>query len=468
MKYDWIIIGGGLSGLAAGIRLAHFGAKVCIVEKHDKLGGLNSYYFRNGTEINTGLHAMTNFTVRNGPKSLPLSKLLRQLRISYDELELREQNYSQINFSETTLKFTNDFSFFESEILRLFPREIEGFRKLNSFISSFNEFDPNAKTVSAKPFVRQHIKDPLLADMIFCPLMFYGSSNANYMELSQFVIMFKSIFHQGFCKPAKGIRGIIDILEKRFTESGGELRLKCEVRGLMTKDEKVEKIELSDGEILESENILSSAGLLETMNLCDVKPANYANLKPGKICFLETMALFDKYPAEALNHNAAIIFFNNSKNFNYQEPAGIFDRNSGVICCPNNFKYKDSDNRGAPMLRLTMLTNHDIWFSAEKNDYVSLKNKALEEFPEIISHNTGSNPNILKIKLADVFTPKTIHRYTGHLNGAIYGTPDKVSNGMTHLKNLFICGTDQGLLGITGSMLSGISVANMRMMKSSV
>ena len=33
-NYDVIIIGAGLSGLAAGIRLAHFDKKVCIVEKH--------------------------------------------------------------------------------------------------------------------------------------------------------------------------------------------------------------------------------------------------------------------------------------------------------------------------------------------------------------------------------------------------------------------------------------------------
>ena len=46
MGYDAIIIGSGLSGLAAGIRLAMFNKKVCIVEKHTVLGGLNSYYVR--------------------------------------------------------------------------------------------------------------------------------------------------------------------------------------------------------------------------------------------------------------------------------------------------------------------------------------------------------------------------------------------------------------------------------------
>ncbi len=43
-KYDAIVIGAGLSGLAAGIRIAMFGKKVCLLEKHSIPGGLNSFY----------------------------------------------------------------------------------------------------------------------------------------------------------------------------------------------------------------------------------------------------------------------------------------------------------------------------------------------------------------------------------------------------------------------------------------
>jgi hypothetical protein len=58
------------------------------------------------------------------------------------------------------------------------------------------------------------------------------------------------------------------------------------------------------------------------------------------------------------------------------------------------------------------------------------------------------------------FTPTTIVRYTGHDNGAVYGAPEKQLSGRTHLENLFVCGTDQGLVGITGSITSGIAMAN--------
>ncbi|MGE5195542.1 MAG: NAD(P)-binding protein, partial [Deltaproteobacteria bacterium] len=39
MRYDTLIIGAGLSGLAAGIRLAYFEKRVCIVERHTTIGG---------------------------------------------------------------------------------------------------------------------------------------------------------------------------------------------------------------------------------------------------------------------------------------------------------------------------------------------------------------------------------------------------------------------------------------------
>ena len=60
----------------------------------------------------------------------------------------------------------------------------------------------------------------------------------------------------------------------------------------------------------------------------------------------------------------------------------------------------------------------------------------------------------------DMFTPRTIQRYTWHDNGAVYGAPEKRLDGRTKFANLFICGTDQGYVGIVGSLLSGILVAN--------
>src|SRR5690606_42109877 len=102
--YDTIIIGAGMSGLAAGIRLAHFDQRVCILERHYTIGGLNSFYRMGGRDFDVGLHAMTNFA-RNGTRRGPLAKLIRQLRFNFEDFSLAEQFGSTITSPGWRLEF---------------------------------------------------------------------------------------------------------------------------------------------------------------------------------------------------------------------------------------------------------------------------------------------------------------------------------------------------------------------------
>src|SRR5476649_821626 len=147
-----------MSGLAAGIRLAHFGKRVCIFERHNTVGGLNSFYSLAGRRYDVGLHAMTNF-VRAGVKGTPLGKLLRQLRIDRDELALCEQRQSRIAFGprgETSLRFTNEFAVLETEVAEKFPAQIDGFRRLVALVRAHDDVSLDAKPESARVVVRQH------------------------------------------------------------------------------------------------------------------------------------------------------------------------------------------------------------------------------------------------------------------------------------------------------------------------
>ncbi len=118
--YDVVIIGAGMSGLAAGIRLAMFDKSVCILERHYAVGGLNSYYRLEGRNFDVGLHALTNFAPKS-QKTGPLPRLLRQLRIPWDSLDLAEQVGSTIVFSDAKLRFNNDPRCLAAEIERAVP-----------------------------------------------------------------------------------------------------------------------------------------------------------------------------------------------------------------------------------------------------------------------------------------------------------------------------------------------------------
>ena len=148
MAYDVLIIGAGLSGLAAGIRLAHFDKKVCILEKHIEIGGLNSFYKRKNRVFDVGLHAMTNYTPK-GVRSSPLGTLLKQLRFRHDDFRLCEQQMSEIHFPEKSLRFTNDFEFFRQEVAERFPLRIDGFQKLVGFINAYDELSLESRQGSS-------------------------------------------------------------------------------------------------------------------------------------------------------------------------------------------------------------------------------------------------------------------------------------------------------------------------------
>lgn len=476
MKYECIIIGAGLSGLAAGIRLAHFGKKVCICEQHSKTGGLNSWYTKTGVEIDSGLHAMTNFAAPDDPNSLPMKKLLRQLRIPYEALELREQNSSAIAFPGKTLNFSNDFEMLRSEVAKNFLSEIDRFDKLDQLIREYDGLDVNSPYVSARQILQEKIKDPMLIEMLCCPLMYYGSAVEGDIDFAQFTIMYKSIFHEGFCRPASGIKKLLNILEQRFVDCGGEivnakknqvipevaLALNCEISKIKLQDGSVASVELKDGCILETEKILSSAGYAETLHLVDEQAGNEA--PRGNLSFVETVALLDLRLKDT-GHDSTIVFFNDSERFSYARPDQAFDCRSGVVCCPDNFQFEGGDNLPYPQIRVTMLANHQQWFKMDKTAYGRRKEEVTEMALKIAADYTSCRDIGNYVKLTDVFTPGTVRRFTGHFNGAVYGSPAKQKTGKSQYKNLFLCGTDQGFLGITGSMLSGISMANMHVLQ---
>ncbi len=475
--YDVAIIGAGMSGLAAGIRLAHFGKKVCIFERHNAVGGLNSFYSLDGRKYDVGLHAMTNF-VKPGVKGTPLTKLLRQLRIDREEFALCEQKQSRVAFGprgETSLRFTNDFAVLESEIAAKFPAQIDGFRRLVALVRSYDDVSLDAKPVSAREVVRHHIHHRLLEDMLFCPVMYYGSAQERDMEFGQFVIMFKALFLEGFARPFEGVRVILRVLQEKYRQAGGERRMKCGVQRIVADGRKANVLVLDDGSEITADHVLSSIGAPETERLMSDqldpvgKPSDVCTTPVGRLSFVETIAVLDRQPAALGWGNDTIVFFNDSEEFHYEQPAGQVDVRSGVICFPNNFEYGPDRALAEGWFRCTCLANYGEWANLEEEDYLADKARwfaAVQQSARRFLPPLQSGDVLAQATVAtDMFTPRTITKFTGHFGGAIYGSPQKHRQGRTALENVYLCGTDQGFLGIVGAMLSGISMANFHILK---
>jgi phytoene dehydrogenase-like protein len=456
--YDTIIIGAGMSGLAAGIRLAHFGKRVCILERHSAIGGLNSYYRQGGRTYDVGLHAVTNFSPK-GAHSGPFARLLRQLRVTWEEWALAPQFGSAIVFPNAILRFSNDFSLLESEVRMRFPRQIDNFRRLVASLHDYDQFGQSGANRSARKVVGDIIDDPLLVEMILCPILFYGGAREHDIDFDQFSIMFRAIFLEGFARPMAGVQLILKMLIGRFKDMGGELRLRAAVERIAVKDGAVEKVVLQDGTELEARNVLSSAGWSETMRLCDDGGKGGEPL-PGQVSFVESISILDTQPRE-LGCDKTILFFNDSEQLHYERPDDLVDVRSGVVCSPNNFSYSEPLREG--MMRISALANFDRWAALDPDAYREAKDRCYEQ---MVASAVRFVPDFRRAVIEnDLFTPLTIQRFTGHAGGAVYGSPEKCREGTTHLKNLYICGNDQGFVGIVGTIISGIGIANKYLLK---
>lgn len=454
MKAPCIVIGGGLSGLAAAIRLARFSPGITLLEQHSRLGGLNSYYYRNNSLFETGLHAITNYAEPENKKA-PLNRLFRQLKISRKSLEFHQQNGSEIHFSnQAKLRFTNDLDLLTDEIKTHFPHCIVGFTQLLSFLDAFDPFRLTPYR-STKEFLGEMISDSLLVDMLMCPLMYYGSSIENDMDLSQFAIMFQAIYREGFFRPGGTIKDFLTILSEHLTSLGGTILRNRRVKKILVHNNKAYGVQLESGEILECDYILSTVGHLETNALLE---QSYCSSEPPRLGFIESIFQLPASSAAGLPSDKTVIFFNNSDSFTYQQPKDYADYRSGVICLPHNFKGVTP--KETIEVRSTHLASYEKWQALKCNPahYNDVKQLVRNNSQSVIEKYVGKFQD--NIVYEDTFTPVTIERYTAKKGGAIYGSPLKIKDGNLGYDNLFLAGTDQGFLGIIGSMLSGVSIVN--------
>jgi phytoene dehydrogenase-like protein len=245
---------------------------------------------------------------------------------------------------------------------------------------------------------------------------------------------------------------------RRYRELGGELRLRSGISKIHVDGDHAVGVELEDGTMITGKRILSSAGVVETMRLCDDSSVLEV-ATAGEMTFIESISVLDCQPKK-LGFDETIVFFNDSEKFHWSKPDNAMcDVRTGVICSPNNYAYSAEEGElEAGFMRLTTIADFQRWSSLNEDEYQRAKFRwydasvasAVRFMPDFRRHVVDT----------DVFTPKTIRRFTSHDNGAVYGAPNKQLDGTTRLKNLFLCGTDQGFVGIVGAIVSGISMAN--------
>ena len=164
------------------------------------------------------------------------------------------------------------------------------------------------------------------------------------------------------------------------------------------------------------------------------------------------------------------VFYNDDDVFRYARLDKITDHRSGLICIPNHYRYPNGEQMPEGQLRVTCLANYEKWVALDESTYRSQKEICRKSMLDVA---LGYLPNGKSMateleestELLDIFSPRTIKKFTGHLDGALYGSPRKSRDGSTQFSNLYLAGADQGYVGIVGAMLGGVAVANNRILR---
>ena len=140
----------------------------------------------------------------------------------------------------------------------------------------------------------------------------------------------------------------------------------------------VKGVILDSGEKIQSNKVISSMGLPETMNIVSEEQESPAI---GAMSFTETILFFDKKPCDE-GIKETIIFYNDHDKYDYKRPQNLCDYRSAVICLPNNF---DDDDYDEGVIRVTFIANFEKWNELDRKTYLLKKKEVCDEAMALIA-----------------------------------------------------------------------------------
>ena len=120
MKFDTVVVGGGIAGLTAAAYIAREGRTVALIEKQYKTGGLVQTFERNGVYFDGGLRSIENSGI--------VFPMLRQLGIEVDFVK----SPVSIGIADTVLKLKGKESLtaYENLLIAEFPDQQEDVKRI--------------------------------------------------------------------------------------------------------------------------------------------------------------------------------------------------------------------------------------------------------------------------------------------------------------------------------------------------
>ena len=285
-----IVIGAGLGGLSAAIRLAHSNYAVTLLEKNETVGGKVNAVEADGYKFDTGASLLT---MRHVFEDL-FSFCGRRIE-DYLDIVALDPICRYFWTDRTVFDASSNLEKTETEIARIAPEDAGNFavyladakRKYEIAEKTFLAHSLNDLPKLLRP---KYLKDLLAISSLktldkhhagyfqspkMCQLFnrfatYNGSSP--YQTPATFALVPFVEFGLGAWYVRGGIYEIPKALAKLARESGVEIRADCAVEEIITEDKKAVGVRLENGEVLRADAVVANSDAVETYrNLLDEK-----------------------------------------------------------------------------------------------------------------------------------------------------------------------------------------------------
>lgn len=271
MSKDIVIIGGGVSGLNAGIELLQKGHKVTIIEKNNNVGGLCSGYDVDGFYIDACIHWLMGTQ-----KSNQIYDIWKNIDAFNDDVKIiRLENFVTIDYNGVKVRVGRNLNKTQKEWLEIAPEDKRNINKFFSIVKAMEKLMRYAlKCKTRKSFVdllKVMYKSPSIiksmsmsreeyAKRFKNPAMRFAVTNmmTGYNNMF-FLFDVYSIFSQGNADvPSGGAKYMVERIKNRFLSLGGNLYLNEEVTGLEMKKDRVFAVKTSKNQLFRPDVVIST------------------------------------------------------------------------------------------------------------------------------------------------------------------------------------------------------------------
>jgi len=436
MKYDIVIIGGGLGGLTAGAKLAREGKTVLLIEQHSKPGGCATTFKRGDFTLEVGLHEM------DGPSPRDIkTRIFNDLEVFENVTFIKVPEFYHFVNGRLNITIPHNPADAIIKLKEYFPKENEGieayFRHILKPIRKPAE-DKSEKEESLGEFLDSIISDEDLKLVLLGNLGYFHddpySISLNYYSVAQ-----ASYYNGGASFIKGGSQKLSDYLANFIKRHGGNILMSHVVTGIFLENNKLAGVTYKKKKGSPVEFIKAYADEI----IANAAMPNVAELLPEK----EGIKLKNKIKKQQTGASLLTIYFgfkNSLKNIgNNHYSTFIFDdsvktqsdilKNNKGDFLNRSFTFIDYgqiDSGLAPdgksvgaLCCIDYLTD---WEKLSVDEYDSKKELVAKIF---ITRLEKLIPGISKeIEYYEVGTSATIKRYTLNPNGAVYGfaqTPSK-------------------------------------------